>query len=58
MNKEILSKMKEPFYTTKSRGTGLGMTLIYEIANAHDIKVNYKSKEKIGTKVTLKFKCI
>ena len=58
MNKEVLSKMKEPFYTTKECGTGLGMSLIYEIANSHNIKINYSSKEKIGTKVTLKFKCI
>ena len=58
MSKEILSKMKEPFYTTKSRGTGLGMTLIYEIAGAHNIKVHYSSKERVGTKVTLKFKHI
>ena len=34
------------------------MSLIYEIANSHNIKINYSSKEKIGTKVTLKFKCI
>ena len=58
MNKEVLSKMKEPFYTTKECGTGLGMSLIYEIASSHNIKINYSSKEKIGTKVTLKFKCI
>ena len=58
MSKEILSKMNEPFFTTKNKGTGLGMSLIYEIANTHHIKINYKSKENLGTKVTLKFKCI
>ena len=58
MSNEVLSKMGEPFFTTKSRGTGLGMSLIYEIANTHHIKINYKSKENAGTKVTLRFKCI
>ena len=58
MSKEILSKIKEPFYTTKEFGTGLGIPLIYEIANSHNIKIDYKSKEKIGTTVTLNFKCI
>ena len=58
MNKEVLSKMSEPFFTTKNRGTGLGIPLIYEIANTHHIKIDYKSKENFGTKVTLKFKCI
>ena len=58
MNDELLTKIKEPFYTTKERGTGLGMSLIYDIADAHNIKIDYLSKENIGTKVILKFKCI
>ena len=55
MSREVLNKMKEPFFTTKKRGSGLGIPLIYEIVEAHDSKINYTSKEGIGTKVTIEF---
>ena len=55
MTKEVLSKMKEPFFTTKTRGSGLGISLIYEIVEAHGGSVNYISSYGKGTKVILKF---
>lgn len=54
INKKILSKIKEPFYTTKNHGTGLGVSLSDEIIKAHSGILSYKSKENIGTKVTIK----
>lgn len=51
MDKETLNKMKNPFFTTKKRGSGLGVSLIYEIIEAHDGKVKYKSEYGKGTKV-------
>ena len=54
MSKEILSKMKQPFYTTKKRGSGLGVSLIYEIIEAHNGKIEYLSEYGKGTKVTIK----
>ena len=53
MNKAVLSKIKEPFFTTKKRGSGLGVALIYEIIEAHSAKINYDSEYGKGTKVTL-----
>ena len=53
MNEEVLSKINEPFYTTKKEGTGLGIPLSKEILDAHNCKIEYKSKENIGTMVTL-----
>ena len=55
MDMETLSKMKDPFYTTKRRGSGLGVSLIYEIVEAHKGKVEYSSIYGRGTKVKLKF---
>lgn len=55
ISKENLKKISEPFFTTKQNGTGLGVLLSKEIINAHGGKLEYKSKENIGTtaKITL-----
>jgi len=53
MNKEVLTNIKKPFYTTKKRGSGLGVSLIYEIVEAHSGKIQYSSEYGKGTKVTI-----
>ncbi|MBR6690452.1 MAG: HAMP domain-containing histidine kinase [Bacilli bacterium] len=53
MNKEVLSNIKKPFYTTKKRGSGLGVSLIYEIVEAHNGKIEYTSEYGKGTKVKI-----
>ena len=53
MSKEILNKIKEPFYTTKPKGTGLGVSLSDQIIKAHNGILNYESKEGKYTKVTI-----
>ena len=58
MNKEELSKIKEPFFSTKSKGTGLGVYLSNQIINAHEGTIEYESIENMGTKtiITLPYK--
>ena len=53
MSKELLNKIKAPFYTTKQRGTGLGVSLSDQIIKAHNGTLNYESKEGEYTKVTI-----
>jgi hypothetical protein len=53
MNKDTLNKIGEAFYTTKTTGTGLGVKLSKEIIEAHNGSIEYKSKPKIGTSVTI-----
>lgn len=53
MNEEILKKIKEPFYTTKTKGTGLGVSLSEQIIKAHNGTLNYESKQDEYTKVTI-----
>lgn len=50
---EEIEKIKEPFYTTKKDGTGLGVSLSCEIIEAHEGTLNYISKVNEGTKVII-----
>ncbi len=55
MSKETLSKIKEIFYTTKEKGSGIGVSLSNEIIKAHGGSLEYDSKLGEGTivKITL-----
>lgn len=53
ISKDIMNKIKEPFYTTKVRGTGLGVSLSNEIISAHKGTLNYVSKEGKYTKTII-----
>ena len=53
ISKETLKKIKEPFFTTKNNGTGLGVPLSIEIIEAHGWNINYDSTLGVGTTVTI-----
>ena len=44
MSNDVLEKIKEPFFTTKMKGTGLGVSLSSEIIEAHGGKLLYESE--------------
>ena len=54
MSEEVLRRVKEMFYTTKSCGTGLGVSLSNEIIKAHDGSIEYSSREGKGTNAVVK----
>ena len=55
MDKETMTRIKEPFYTTKEKGTGLGVSLSREIIESHGGNLSYSSKVQKGTtcKITI-----
>ena len=53
ISEEDLKRIKEPFYTTKKNGTGLGVSLSQEIIEAHNGTLDYFSKKNKGTKVII-----
>ncbi len=55
IEKENLSRIFEPYYSTKNTGTGLGLTTVYKIMKEHNGEIHVKSKVGEGTVFKLEF---
>ena len=54
MDDATLSQIREPFFTTKSHGTGLGIPVVMAIVRAHQGEFHIDSRPGEGTAVILK----
>lgn len=54
---DIIDRLGTPFFTTKDRGTGLGLAVCYGIASRHSAIIEFESDHK-GTTVYTRFKAI
>jgi nitrogen fixation/metabolism regulation signal transduction histidine kinase len=56
---KILNRAFEPYVTTKTRGTGLGLAVVKKIADEHSARIDLKNRESegrvIGAQVSLSF---
>lgn len=52
---EIMSKIFEPYFTTKDFGSGIGLTLVYKVIKEHNGEIAVVSQEGKGTTFTISF---
>lgn len=50
-----ISRIFDPFYTSKKNGYGIGLSVTYNLVQQNNGSIEIKSKEKVGTTVILSF---
>lgn len=53
MSEEVKAQAFTPFFTTKAKGTGLGLAVVFAVLNAHGGTVKLDSTQGVGTQITL-----
>lgn len=54
MSKERLNRIGEPFYSSKEKGTGLGLTVSFKIVQSHNGSIYFNSEKGRGTEAVIK----
>ena len=58
MEAEQIKRLGSPFYSTKEKGTGLGMMVVFSVIKAMDGKIDITSEKGVGTTFLLTFPLI
>ena len=55
MSEEALSRLGEPYFSNKIKGTGLGMMVTFRIVEAMNGQISFKSTKGVGTEAVVSF---
>ena len=55
VSRENLSKVFDPFFSTKETGLGLGLAMTRKVVEEHGGKVDFQSAEGKGSTITMSF---
>ena len=55
ISEDIIKRLGEPFFTTKTTGTGLGLMITFNIIKNHHGTVNVTSEVNEGTQIEVRF---
>ncbi|MNI90398.1 Sporulation kinase A [compost metagenome] len=55
MDAEVLARLGEPYFTNKTKGTGLGLMVTIRIIEVMEGSIKFASEKGIGTEVIIRF---
>ncbi|RUT46731.1 GHKL domain-containing protein [Paenibacillus anaericanus] len=58
MDEEVLARLGEPYFSNKTKGTGLGLMVTFRIIEVMNGKITFRSEKGIGTEVSIRFPAV
>ncbi|GAB2673298.1 ATP-binding protein [Paenibacillus thermoaerophilus] len=58
MSPEELARLGEPYFSNKTKGTGLGLMVAFRIVEAMQGHIEYRSEKGVGTEAILRFPAV
>lgn len=58
MDEEVLARLGEPYFSNKTKGTGLGLMVTFRIIEVMNGRIHFKSEKGVGTEAIVRFPAV